>query len=47
MFPCAPTVGLFVFKGLPRLKDFLSLLNFTISSTFLNAKKKGHDINIE
>ena len=39
MLLCAPTVGWFVIKGLPRLKEFLSLLNFTMSSTFLCKKK--------
>ena len=42
MWPCAPTVGWFVIKGLPRLKEFLSLLNFTISSTFLRKKRSWH-----
>ena len=41
MLPCAPTVGWFVIKGLPRLKEFLSLLNFTMSSTFLCKKKRS------
>ena len=41
MLPCAPTVGWFVITGLPRLKEFLSLLNFTMSSTFLCKKKRS------
>lgn len=42
MWPCSPTVGWFVIKGQPRLKEFLSLLYFTISSTFLCKKRPWH-----